>query len=278
VLGTRFTVAALRQLVDTTDGVLEEPIRAGLWSASGEDLWFRHALIRDGVYASLTRLRRRQLHLDAATVCGDEPVDRARHLDRAEDPSAASAYREAARARRATLEYDEALSLAERAYALESDDSAYESQMLRGALLREMGRPREALDAFRAAATATDSDTERCSAWIREGEALRATSSLQPALDVLARAQAVATDALERLQIHYHLASIHFARADGAESMTHARGALELAATVGELARSVRWEMSSGDSAACLVQRGCSSAAWSRPSWVASRVSPYRTG
>ena len=67
---------------------------------------FAHALVRDGVYASLTGTRRRLLHGAAARVLADEPTLRAEHLDLASDAEAARAYLAASKDRDALFRQD----------------------------------------------------------------------------------------------------------------------------------------------------------------------------
>ena len=55
----------------------------------GDDFLFAHALIRDAVYDTLLKSRRRELHRRAADWFAErDPVLHAEHLDRAEDPGA----------------------------------------------------------------------------------------------------------------------------------------------------------------------------------------------
>src|SRR5271169_5934378 len=65
--------------------------------ASRDVFLFTHALIRDAIYDTLLRSRRRELHRRAAEWHADrDPVLCAEHLDRAEDPEAARGYLAAA--------------------------------------------------------------------------------------------------------------------------------------------------------------------------------------
>ncbi len=96
--------------------------RMALWrtlvrqQADGSYL-FAHALIRDAVYDSLLRSRRRELHRRAGGWFeARDPVLHAEHLDRAEDPGAAGAYLVAARAQSAGYRYEAALRLVRRGF------------------------------------------------------------------------------------------------------------------------------------------------------------------
>jgi len=101
VLGQRFAGSALAHLLDSSDYVPERLISRLLVrpQLASEDVFlFAHALIRDAIYDTLLRSRRRELHQRAAEWYADrDPVLHAEHLDRAEDPKAAQAYLAAAR-------------------------------------------------------------------------------------------------------------------------------------------------------------------------------------
>jgi predicted ATPase len=105
VLGQRFVNSALAHLIDRADYVPEHLVSRLLvrpQQASGDVFLFSHVLIRDAIYDTLLRSRRRDLHRRAAEWYVDrDPMLRAEHLDRAEDPEAARAYLAAARSTRA---------------------------------------------------------------------------------------------------------------------------------------------------------------------------------
>ena len=97
VLGQRLALANLRALIDDPHYACDALLRNALLRPVADGLQFVHALVRDGVYASLTRARRRHLHTSAAEVFLQDPALRAEHLDLAEDPRAPQAYLEASR-------------------------------------------------------------------------------------------------------------------------------------------------------------------------------------
>ena len=102
VLGQRFDLDMLGALLEHPGYDAGGLVRHRLVRPHGGGaLLFAHALIRDGVYDSLLRSRRRELHRRAAALFAErDPVLHAEHLDRAEDPRAPRAYLEAARAPR----------------------------------------------------------------------------------------------------------------------------------------------------------------------------------
>jgi len=125
VLGQRFAGSALAYLLDKLDYVPERLISRLLVRphlASEDVFLFVHALIRDAIYDTLLRSRRRELHQRAAEWYADrDPVLRAEHLDRAEDPEAAQAYLAAARSQATEYRQEAALQLVERGLTLASD-------------------------------------------------------------------------------------------------------------------------------------------------------------
>ncbi|MBV9982369.1 adenylate/guanylate cyclase domain-containing protein [Bradyrhizobium sp.] len=154
VLGQRFDPAALLALVGNPAFEVASLLRAGLLRADGRELVFAHALIREAVLRSLLAEVQRALHARAADrFDGRDPILRASHLDRAESPAAADAYRLAAEDRLRRYRPAEALPLVERGLALAAAaDSRAALLLLKGDALLDAGRAREALAAYQEAA------------------------------------------------------------------------------------------------------------------------------
>ena len=68
VLGQRFALDALRWMLDAAEQTFEELICYALLIPDDNGLFFAHALVRDGVYASLLTPRRREWHARAAAL------------------------------------------------------------------------------------------------------------------------------------------------------------------------------------------------------------------
>ena len=85
VLGQRFSLPHLQELLCEPRYTCDTLVRNVLLRPVRDGLQFVHALVRDGVYGSLTQARRRELHKAAAAIFVDDPVLRAEHLDRAGD-------------------------------------------------------------------------------------------------------------------------------------------------------------------------------------------------
>jgi tetratricopeptide (TPR) repeat protein len=176
----------------------------------GEEFLFTHALIRDAVYATLLKDRRRSLHRQAAEwFARRDPILYAEHLDRAEDPQAPQAYLAAAKAQAAEYHYERALALIESGLVLVRDHaSMFMLKFYRGEILRELGRTRDAKATLEAALAAAQDDRDRCRAWLGLAGVKRMTDDLDGAFADLEKAEAIAV----RLGLTAEEARLHFLR------------------------------------------------------------------
>ncbi len=134
--------------------VLLRPVRDGLQ--------FAHALVRDGLYGSLTHARRRELHKAAAAIFIDDPVLRAEHLDRAGDAEAPRAYLAASKVQAGLFRHDQAVALAARGMALAAENQdVVDLALLLGDLQRDAGRGLESLEAYGRALSGSKAETDR---------------------------------------------------------------------------------------------------------------------
>ena len=222
VLGQRFAGSALAHLLDSSDYVPERLISRLLVrpQLASEDVFlFAHALIRDAIYDTLLRSRRRELHQRAAEWYADrDPVLHAEHLDRAEDPKAAQAYLAAARSQVTDYRQEAALQLVERGLALASDQiDRFLLMRLKGEILHDLGSMPEAARAYQAALDAAADDRERCTAWIGLAAVKRVTDDLAGAVADLEQADAVAVRhclLAEQARIHFLRGNLCFPRGD----------------------------------------------------------------
>ncbi len=243
ILGQRFPLAALRHLIAAPDYDCAALLGASLVRPDGEELLFAHALIRDGVYASLTRARRTELHRAAAAWYGErDQALSAEHLDRAEAPEAVQAYLAAAQAQSAALHTERALSLAERGAALAREPSdVYALNMLCGRLRCEAGEGNPAIVAYGNALAAACDPAQRCRALLGIGAGHRLIGSVDAALAALAEAEPVAREhALTRelAELHHTRGNVLFARGD----VTGCRAAHETALVCAKQIGDVAWE------------------------------------
>ena len=241
VIGQRFPVDLLRHLVGDAHYRPVTPIERDLVrvDAGGGFMTFTHALIRDGAYASLLHAARRELHRAAADwYATRDPTLRAEHLDRADDPRAAEAYLDAARAEIAAMRSEAAVALLSQGARLPASPATrFALAALEGEVHVDLGAADRALAAFERALEAASNDAERCAAWIGVARAHRLTSAVAAGLAAVDAAEplAVRSGAVRELaHLAYMRGSLHFSRGDiDACSANHAR-ALDLARRAGD--------------------------------------------
>ena len=219
VIGKRFSLESLRAVVGRPGVMCDALLAADLVRLDGGGFLFAHALIQEAVYASTLKSVRRELHRKAAAWFGDaahaghaEPVLHAEHLDRAGDPGAAQAYLAAATRENGRFRHEAALRLSERGAALAATTSnraaACDLALLRGEVLREMGRSPDSIAAFRAAAEVATDDVQRCHAWMGVAAGNRITGAFDAAMAALDQAQPIA----ERLGLPLEGSKVHHLR------------------------------------------------------------------
>jgi tetratricopeptide (TPR) repeat protein len=238
VLGQRFDLETLRHVLGQPGygtGRLAERL---LVRPEGEGFLFAHALVRDAVYDSLLKSRRRELHRRAADWYDERDAAlRAEHLDRAEDPEAARAYLTAARAQVAAYHHELALRLAERGLELAGERADHFALgCLRGDALHDLGQMPAALSAYEGALAAASGEAERCQALIGLAAVKRVTDDLSGAFADLERAETAAAAlglTAERARIHFLRGNLCFPRGDIEGCLREHGRSLELAREAG---------------------------------------------
>ena len=238
VLGQRFDPAALQALVGDPAYDASGLLRTGLLRIDGTEFVFAHALIREAVLRSLLAEARRGLHARAADwFNGRDPMLRASHLDRAESPAAADAYRLAAEDRLQRYRPAEALPLVERGLALAAAaDTRGALLLLKGDALLDSGRAREALAAYQEALRAEDART-RSLAFLGSASARRILDELPAALEDVASAQALAEGGgwLDiQARCHFTRGNLFFPMGRVDDCLVEHRAALDLAERTGD--------------------------------------------
>jgi class 3 adenylate cyclase len=236
-LGQRFELDTLRVVLDDPRYDAEVLLRNALLRRSTDGLQFVHALVRDGVYASLTRARRRQLHAGAARALADEPTLKAEHLDLASDPEAARAYLAASKDQEALFRQEQAIALARRGLAIATDPRDRVDLALQvGDLELHAGRGREALEGYRGALADCSSEEDRIRALIGAAAANRLLAKLDDAFAALLEAEAPAREAAADralAEIHYLRGNLHFVRGELDACRNEHSAALEAAVRLG---------------------------------------------
>jgi class 3 adenylate cyclase/tetratricopeptide (TPR) repeat protein len=239
VLGKNFDLEALRAIINLPEFDCDQLVAQRLVRHEGTRFAFYHALVQEGVLASLLRRDCRVLHSAAAGWFAErDTILHARHLDLADDPEAARAYLDAARAEVSSYRFISAEELLTRGVALEPrGEVGFALQLLKAEVLTALGRSIDAAGAFRAAAELAKEPEARCRAWLGAAHALRIVDRIDEGLELLDKAEALAAgnDALRRelTQIHFIRGTFHFIRMDSAQSERDQRMAHKLAKASG---------------------------------------------
>ncbi len=237
VIGQRFSLSVVRVLANLPDYTCANLLDRALVRAEGDEFLFGHALIRDGVYASLTRARRAELHRAAAQWFRErDPALYAEHLDRAGAPETARAYLAAARVHAGALKLERALALAQRGTALATErPDVYALNMICGDLLLEIGDGKPATDAYQRALDAADDPQARCRALLGVAAGQRLIGGIDAALAALAQAEPIARAyrlVREQAELHGTRGNLHFAQGRIAECRAEHEVALAAARTL----------------------------------------------
>lgn len=237
VLGQRFTLAAVHEIADLADYRPDKLLAATLIRQESGGYLFGHALIRDGVYASLLTARRQELHKAAASWFSDrDTLLYAHHLDRADDPERAAAYFAAGRELTAEFRYDDALVAVERGIEIaEAGPVTFDLASLRGDVLLATGDTQASIEAFAGAVDMAPDNASRCRALIGIVAGQRVLGQVDGVLAVLDEAQSLAETesmSLELARIHHMRGNVAFVQgnvalcdAEQQLSLDHARAA-----------------------------------------------------
>ncbi|WP_407157189.1 adenylate/guanylate cyclase domain-containing protein [Bradyrhizobium sp. STM 3557] len=238
VFGQRLSLGGLRALIEDPLYAPRMLIEHALLRPHGDEFLFGHALIRDAVYATLLRSRRRELHRRAAAWFAERDFAlHAQHLDRAEDPRAPQAYLAAARSEAARYRYEQALTLIARGASLARDlQDRFALACYRGELLHDMGEVADARAAYEVALQQSQNDADRCRAWLGVAAVKRVTDDLPGALADIERAEDVATRLSlggEAARAHFLHGNLLFPQGDLEGCLREHRSSLELAREAG---------------------------------------------
>ena len=194
ILGQRFESAAFGHIFAHAGYPAERLLQHHMIAKQDDQFVFSHALVREAIYASLLKSRRRELHRRASRwFAQHDPVLKAEHLDRAEDAAAPRAYFEAARLAYSNYRHELARGLADRGLTITSDrQERHELAYLLGDITHDLGDMAAALKAFEEAQNASSSHGERCRAWIGCARVKRITEDLDGAFADLQRGEEIA--------------------------------------------------------------------------------------
>jgi tetratricopeptide (TPR) repeat protein len=237
VLGQQFSLESLRFLMGDGSYDCAQLLEHQLVRPEGSGYLFAHALIQEGVYASLLQDRRRALHARAAEWFKDRDLPlHASHLDREGSASAPGAYLAAAREQAADARLEYALQLVARGLELASEQESFELCLLQGEFLRNLASVPESIAAYRRATGVAQGQAELCRALIGVAEGLRLRDKHSDLLATLTEAAAAA----EAQQLKPELArigqlrgNVHFVRGEVDECLRVNTASLSVAREVG---------------------------------------------
>jgi class 3 adenylate cyclase/tetratricopeptide (TPR) repeat protein len=193
VLGQRFALDALHHLLQRPDYACTELVAHDLVRPDRGGFLFAHALIREGIYASLLSETRRALHLRAAEwFAGSDLALRANHLEAAGDSSAADAYLAAARQEFRAYRAERGLQLAQRGLQVGGEADCCRLHNLEGEIYYHVGPVSGSLKAFRAALESAPDEVDRCHALVGMAMGLRMVDDYDGAVAALDEAEPIA--------------------------------------------------------------------------------------
>ncbi|NOX76561.1 MAG: protein kinase [Gammaproteobacteria bacterium] len=219
VIGQRFSEALVRHLVDDPHYPCKQLVEHGLVRPKNGDYLFSHALIQDGIYLSLLKVARRDLHHRAAQwFAPTDPLRQAEHLERAEDPAAADAYYMAAETEARGFHCERARTLVQRGLRMTPEHPGL--TVLLGDIQRGMGEVDDARSHYQAVLALPADNPLYCRAWLGLAECADLSDDFSTALAALGQAQTLVEsdddrdDLLALARIHYLRGNLYFPRGD----------------------------------------------------------------
>ncbi len=219
IIGQRFNAEQLRFLLDDPDYDCQQLVKHQLTHLRGDAYLFNHALIHEGIYASLLDTHKQELHHRAAEWFSEHDKSlAAEHLDRAESPIATEAYINAAEEQKQQYHFDKAIRLLERAAQIaNTQKQKYDLNALLGEVLTDKGQIADAAEAYSLAIASASDDKQRCRAWIGLAQGYDINDEHEQAFSALDKAEAAAQNldlTIELAQIHYQRGNLYFPRGD----------------------------------------------------------------
>ncbi len=234
IIGQRFDITTLRHLINNENYDCSTLIDHQLIRPEATMLLFSHAMIQEGVYTSLLKKRRQALHLKTAEIfAGTDPILKAEHLGRADDPTAPRAFLDAAIIQIGTFHFDRALRLLDRGLELATQQNdIFNLTCTKGSVLNDLSRIDQSIDAYNTALEMAADDIERCRAWLGLSAGLRISDRYAEALEILSKAEGAAVEhnlINERARIHHLRGNIYFPMGRIEECTTEHKKSLDFA-------------------------------------------------
>lgn len=183
IVGQRFELDLVQHLIDAPDYQPTGLLERSLVHPMGERYLFAHALVREGVYASVTRRNAQTMHLQAALWFEDRDlILRAEHLAKAGDDRAAGAYLAAAGALIGQLRFETAKQMLRKGISIARDSAeVYELNAMLGQVALQTADPEVATSSYCTALEHADTDEEVCAARLGLALSYRDRPDISPA-------------------------------------------------------------------------------------------------
>lgn len=240
VIGQRFTLDALRFLLQIDDYQCRVLLDHNLIRSEGVGYLFAHALIQEGVYGSVLKSQRQALHLRCAEwFAGHDLTLYAEHLGNAGDPRAAEAYLAAAKDQAGQERLVRAVKLTERGLSLQPTPAIrHQLRCFQGELLHDLNDAEASISVYREALKEAEDDVQRCDAWMGIAAGLRVRTEYHQALELLDKAEPIAilhglNQQLSRL--HHLRGNLYFPLGQTDACHTGHKRALEFARAAGSV-------------------------------------------
>ena len=234
VIGQRFGLGLLRQLLANQVYDPVALVLANIIKSQGADWIFAHALVQESAYGSLLHSAARAMHREAADYyTAIDLILRAQHLDRAKAPETAHAYLEAATEQLTAFHFDRARELLARGMAVASQShDVVDLRLLQGRTLHDQGLIQESIHCYQLALGESQEPSQQGRAWLGLAMGMRMSDNLDGAMDALAQAEPLALKAQltnELSELHYLRGSLHFPRGELDQCLNEHGQALQLA-------------------------------------------------
>lgn len=251
VLGQRFHLDAMRNLIEDADFDCDHLLSHQLLRQDGNQYLFAHALIQEAAYNSLLKQQRLDWHLRAADWYRESDlILHAEHLGKAGSSDAAPAYLAAAVDQMRQFRLERALRLIETGTAHASETDRVELDFLRGEVLRLLGRNGESVNLYRDLSEQTLDEDLKCRVLVELAEGLDGLDLREEMIAILDRAEpvAAANNRDRELARIYRLRSSEcFFNGDQEGCMQTGKTMLEHARRAGDLELEARAFSSLGD-------------------------------
>lgn len=168
IAGQRFNLELVRHLANEPEYQPTGLLERSLVHPMGEQFLFAHALVQEGIYASVTKRNAQAMHLKAADwYDGKDLILHAEHLAKAEDERAAQAYLSAASTLVASMRFETAKDLLVKGLECSrSDPEKFATCILLGKAAIQSADQDAATEAYQKAKQFAADDQQHCQAML----------------------------------------------------------------------------------------------------------------